>query len=639
MRSKERGGKDRSGHRERRGLFLATAAAALAALAAAATVTGPAGAAEDGTSGDAPRVITADDGRHIGLIGDDPEPTTVITTEFGDHREISDLGDPLPELPPELTERSGISGTAEATEATREAEEAVNPVTLTVEATDRDGAAATSWRATFYELTRRPIESYSVSSGDGTVQLPPGEYLMTAMIGYHRPGSDEYTGLDWLVRPSTVITEDTTLTLDAAEARDISMAVPDDEAELTSLTVGLEIWFDFPVPYGHSVTMTGMPDGIRTAYLGPESERWRVAGSAASTWETGERLYQTAEYNPDAFFHGLTEHPRRGDLARITTGLGASVPGLRGVLSAEPVEGSGGDMVFQRERELPQTLDVFVEAAEGPWRLDFYQFDDLSYGYSAKSEPTEYEAGERYRTTFNVGVFGPMTGLPETGLFRTGNEIHGLVRPFSDGAGHLGFAPSFRATTTLYRDGEEYRSWNTSIDRARFDVPPDEAAYELVSTVRPAARAVDPGDSEGGLTEGLSGAAAEPVPHTSVSTEITTAYTFTSAAGPDGETVRLPASSVRFSPRLALDSTSPAGETLRVPFTVEGSAADGNLASLAIDVSYDGGETWSRARVLSDDRIRVTNPPAGGTVSFRAEVEDAQGNSMTQTIIDAYRTT
>ncbi len=36
--------------------------------------------------------------------------------------------------------------------------------------------------------------------------------------------------------------------------------------------------------------------------------------------------------------------------------------------------------------------------------------------------------------------------------------------------------------------------------------------------------------------------------------------------------------------------------------------------------------------------MTVTNPPAGGSVSFRATVTDKQGNTSAQTLIDAYLT-
>ncbi|MDT0310118.1 hypothetical protein RM780_24640 [Streptomyces sp. DSM 44917] len=35
---------------------------------------------------------------------------------------------------------------------------------------------------------------------------------------------------------------------------------------------------------------------------------------------------------------------------------------------------------------------------------------------------------------------------------------------------------------TRYRDGEEHRTWQVPLDRARFEVPADEAEYRLVST-------------------------------------------------------------------------------------------------------------------------------------------------------------
>jgi len=94
---------------------------------------------------------------------------------------------------------------------------------------------------------------------------------------------------------------------------------------------------------------------------------------------------------------------------------------------------------------------------------------------------------------------------------------------------------------------------------------------------------------------------------------------------------------VRYTPQLALDSTAPADVRQKVPVTVQGSAAGRNLDSLTVSVSYDGGTTWHRTAVRHG-AVTVDNPPAGGSVSLRAKIQDHRGNTATQTIIDAYHT-
>ncbi|MBN1171001.1 MAG: hypothetical protein JXA67_02405, partial [Micromonosporaceae bacterium] len=59
--------------------------------------------------------------------------------------------------------------------------------------------------------------------------------------------------------------------------------------------------------------------------------------------------------------------------------------------------------------------------------------------------------------------------------------------------------------------------------------------------------------------------------------------------------------------------------------------------TVAVEVSYDRGATWRKAPVCQG-AFRVTNPAAGGSVSFRATVKDTSGNATVQTILDAYRT-
>jgi hypothetical protein len=90
---------------------------------------------------------------------------------------------------------------------------------------------------------------------------------------------------------------------------------------------------------------------------------------------------------------------------------------------------------------------------------------------------------------------------------------------------------------------------------------------------------------------------------------------------------------VRFTPELALDGTLPAHRFQRIPLTIQG----GQLRSLSTQVSYDKGVTWQKAWTVGDAMF-VANPARGGSVSLRATAVSKGGDSVTQTVINAYLT-
>jgi hypothetical protein len=487
---------------------------------------------------------------------------------------------------------------------------------LTVEATDREGNPATDWRVQLTDTgTGEQIELGPET--DATTRIPAGDYLVDAafFVG-DDPG--EAAGIDSLVQPQLSLTRDRTLTLDARDAEPIDVTVPDAQAEMFDLNINYTAspgggddagivggWYAGPVPQGMS-----------TAQLGGLPEGWEMASAVSTSWRRGDREYHTAEAREGAFFTGLTEEVTQDELAQVSVGQGASLQERTGaLLASDSFTGMSG--FNPRYQSVPRTTEVFVQADTGAeWRFNVLQADAEGSNEAVQavysSGYATYEAGERYRETLNVGVFGPLLREGD-GLFRDGNTIHGQVNPLADGAGHEGpgdfLYPS--ASTTLYRDGEEYATAENVLDLVEFDVPADEAEYELITT----------------LTR--DGVAAN------VSSVVTASYTFTSEAPAQGETAVLPAAAVRYAPELALDSTGPAGETVSVPVTVQTSAM-ADAPAVSVEVSFDGGETWEESP-LTDGAVDVVNPAAGGSVSFRTTVEDA-GNTTTQTIIDAYRT-
>ena len=64
------------------------------------------------------------------------------------------------------------------------------------------------------------------------------------------------------------------------------------------------------------------------------------------------------------------------------------------------------------------------------------------------------------------------------------------------------------------------------------------------------------------------------------------------------------------------------------------------VRELLVEVSYDGGATWSPAdvkRLGEEWSAQVKHPPRPGTVSLRATATDRSGNEVMETIINAYR--
>jgi hypothetical protein len=125
-----------------------------------------------------------------------------------------------------------------------------------------------------------------------------------------------------------------------------------------------------------------------------------------------------------------------------------------------------------------------------------------------------------------------------------------------------------------------------------------------------------------------------------LSTRVEVAWTFASGHVAGDTPARLPVSTVQFSPPVDNENTAPAGQPAAIPVTVlaqPGSPA-GDVRTLAVQVSYDDGRTWVDAPVLAGPaRVQVTHPAAAGFVSLRATATDTAGNTVSQTIIRAYR--
>ncbi|MGP3927575.1 S8 family peptidase [Streptomyces sp. 8N616] len=445
-------------------------------------------------------------------------------------------------------------------------------------------------------------------SGTATIRVPKGRYILSSSVLVDE--EDATKGIDWINQPKLDITKDTTVTVDARTAKPVDIRVPDSAAKPKNASADFSVQTE-DGGYGYGWWLDSY-QGFRTAHLGPKPAAGELFQQWAGTWTSAAAQYDLAYGGTvSKLATGYTKHTEKGELAKITGKLGASVRNKTGRLWAWGyIPGSFGSSAYAAPVKLPGTRTSYVNAAGVEWAFDFEQdgpdpwAPEVAYSIGAKP----YKAGKSYEKVCNVGVFGPKVSK-EYGIFREGNSLSGYLPVHADGKGHVGGSVYDKAVTTLYRNGTKVGTNDDPLTGEKaFRVPAGKARYKLTTSVTRSKVAA-------------------------VTTKLTASWTFTSRK--TSEQTQLPASAVRFTPALAADSTAKAGATAAVPVAVQGSGAGRNLKSLAVYVSYDGGAHWRKVKV-SGGKVTVKNPKAGKGISFRANVTDKQGNTLSQTLYNAY---
>ncbi|MFJ6834377.1 S8 family peptidase [Streptomyces sp. NPDC091209] len=496
---------------------------------------------------------------------------------------------------------------------------------VTLRTIGRDGTDAQNFSNTLIGVAG-PAKGFQARIGNEpgphTIRVPKGSYMFDTAV-YQDP-SDFTKGTDWISQPKLDVSGDTTVTADARTTEPVDITVPGlDTADLggTYYERATEIG-----SVGNGWVLRGFT-GFRTAHMGPAV----TDGSLLQTWDAHFLKDTTTQYSvayggkTREVATGYTKHVKADELATLKVGIGASAAGKTALVSPYAhlpgaPEGNG----FTAPQAAPGTRTFYVSTADGvKWLTRMNQLGEPDeWGYPAldgsyqTSEPRRFEAGRTYREKFNTGVFGPLLG-ENMGVFRTAPDpatgeqrIIGSLPLFADGKGHVGSSTYTSATSALYRDGVEVGDNDDPLSGEKpFTVDSADAEYRLTASVERSAKVA------------------------AASTRIDTSFTFRSKEV--AATTALPVSTVRFAAPVDLASRAPAGTSVQVPVTVQGSAAGKNLKSLVVSVSYDGGTTWQPVRVESGS-ISVKNPAKGEGISFLADVTDKQGNESTLTIHNAY---
>ncbi|MFF9767076.1 S8 family serine peptidase [Streptomyces sp. NPDC014636] len=452
-------------------------------------------------------------------------------------------------------------------------------------------------------------------SGTVKARAPKGTYILNTAI-YGDP-EDATKGIDWIAQPKLVIGKKQTITIDARKAKPVDITVPASGLKSQFASPG----FDVTVgdgQYGYGWFLDTYKN-FRTAHLGPQLPAGTLWQQWDGHWTKGasEQYDVTSGGAVKQLATGYTKHYKAADLATVKVRMGAAAHGKKGALDAVGwLPGSSGASSIGIPQTLPGTRTLHLSATGGvQWGLEFTQDGGVDQdGFPVSDAGYElgqftFKAGRTYTRTVNTAVFGPHVG-GGFGLFRNGNEIFGSLPLLADSAENAGYSDLTSVNTTLYRNGTKVGSNDDPLfgDKT-FKVPAGDAAYRLTTSVKRSAKVAE------------------------ASTRVDAAWTFRSKK-PSTDITQLPASALRFGATTGLDSRVAAGRKVTFPVTVEGSAAGGNLKSLAVYVSYDG-RNFTKVDVRGG-KITVKNPAKNKAVSFRAKITDKKGNTSQITIYNAY---
>ncbi|RKN39888.1 peptidase S8 [Micromonospora endolithica] len=461
--------------------------------------------------------------------------------------------------------------------------------------------------------------------GTATVRLPKGRYGLADYL-YEIDG-EEVVGLSMITRSELLVDRDRTVVADARRAKPVRMSVPRRSATPLLATVVADFLVD---DGGYSFTMLGDDfTGLANHHSGPVVPASRFVGTIGSQWadreaESSPYLYALTEPFPGRLPTGFDRHYRARDLATVTHRFQGGYAGLVVERTVYPELENVGGWAAVLPTALPGRRVEYHNAAPGlRWSSELGIGEPTDDGWTdikavLIGPARAYRPGKRYAQTWNRAPLGPSFPpplWPGSGITRQGDQILVDLPLHSDADGHPGGSLADTAHTRLYRDGTLVGE-SPDPGYGGFEVPAGAADYRLEVLSRRS--------------------------FTDLSTEVHAEWRFRSRHVTGDGFAALPASAIRFAPRLDRDNAAASGRSFTIPVRVQRQpgAPAARTVALTVEVSYDGGKTWRWAQVRHgrDGWTATVRHPAGpGHVSLRATARDTDGATVTQRIIQAYR--
>jgi subtilisin family serine protease len=488
---------------------------------------------------------------------------------------------------------------------------------LTIRHVDATGAPATGASTFVHGIDNDEDDLHGPEDGVVTLRLPRGRYGVYTIMS----DGAETPNYAIVSRPLVDLTADTTVTVDAREAKPLELTVAEPTAQPTSL----DVWYahyssDSPDAFGTNISFTAsFAEKVYTARSGdPAPGDWvrsRITSQLAKPDGEGgfadsPYLYALGEIFEGDLPTGFTRHYAAGDLAAVRHRFHAAPPG--------PVAERSVGLQFGATSFIPTSLpgeraEYYSDEAEVAW-TDLLL--DSGITLLSKRALFRYEPGTEHREDWHAGPFGPALDgayYDTEWVTRLGDVITAGVPLHGDGGGHPGHASYDAARVALYRDGRLVKETPRAADR--FVVPAKPGQYRLEAFASQSA--------------------------TDLSTEVSSVWTFRSGRVAGTTAARLPIQTVRFTPTLDERNAAPPGR-FQIPVTVQRQpgAPSATVRRVTVDVSYDDGRTWRPVllRPARDGWVgTVVHPGDARFASLRATATDSAGSTVTQTIRHAYR--
>lgn len=331
--------------------------------------------------------------------------------------------------------------------------------------------------------------------------------------------------------------------------------------------------------------------------------------------------------NPGRIASSQTYNIGNNNTAEIDASYHADAPDQFG-LDVDDALRPWTTFVFGVARNLPHPMErtEWVSAAPDIWwwhlAWENYPFNGEFDGRPTAYSPQAVVSEDWFNQIARPGMPAGLTGWEDAGApaYREGDQFTMYVFPYVDPEQHYGFGTGGDTADTKLYQGDQLLTDVSGYPIGQFPAVPGDATYRLVSDER------------------------RSTPWWTYSTDISTTWTFHSAAPPSGRQL-LPLLQVDY--RLKLDLLNRAADRTSYNFTLgvghQSGVTGPGITALHAWASFDDGATWSPITLsaLSPGRwlAVVSHPKAAattGAVSLRVSASDADGNSIDQTVLRAY---
>lgn len=483
-----------------------------------------------------------------------------------------------------------------------------------------------------------------LTGGLGKVQVPAGHYTVIAQFDDLDASGSSLTAVHTVVRELTVAdTGNTTATIaESAATAQVGVSTPKPatpalmvtnyvrtDAAGNSSSFG-QLDFGAPPPtYVSPVPATAIGTlGYQVEWAGgsPDpSQNYRYDVAFGSANGIPAQQQETVTQDQIATVHDTLFADPAGKTAQDSLLVGAIDP-------------AGGWLVGMPSAAPGEVTDYLASTVGNVWQQEDFRANDLVFDGDAQT----YAPGRDYRVDWAHGPIAANLGQHGGQQFclacSAGSTVLLAFNPIGDSdptqAGQLYTNPT-SAHFTLYRDGATVFDQDGASGAELDNVPTGRATYRAVFDLSLA---------------GVTGVSQSTVTHTDATLRYdpaATGVTLPSQSTCPGSSASTPCAvlpMLDLNYRLATDESNTSGSpvqvlNLRVGHAgYDGAGSRSPITGASVQVSFDNGGTWQRVPTIgfAGSYVALWPNKAGTEPSIRVSASDANGDTITQTVTDAY---